>query len=80
MEETTKWLVLKIPPHNYLSKSKMGEIHNELFDLVRIKRSTIYPEFRKDNGSGSSVFDPSILCFIELGTTPKMFQSKILAF
>lgn len=39
---------VEIPPYNYYwSKNKRGEIHNELFDLVRIKRSTIYPEFRK---------------------------------
>jgi hypothetical protein len=48
MEDTTQNDFVEIPPYNYYwSKNKRGEIHNELFDLVRIKRSTIYPEFQK---------------------------------
>jgi hypothetical protein len=56
----------KIRPIIILSRNEMGEIHNELFDLVRIKRSTIYPEFQKEKRLISRVFDPSTLFLVLL--------------
>lgn len=45
-------------------------------DLVRIKRSTVYPEFKEGKRLSSNVFDPSTTLFYWMGHDPEMFQLK----